>query len=65
MLQDAREHSDHDPMWLSFAPSEFWETMVNNALYLPFLGPVMPVLFYIGLGMIEDLAELPNQFLAV
>jgi len=52
-------------MWLSFAPSEFWETMVNNALYLPFLGPVMPVLFYIGLGMIEDLAELPNQFLAV
>jgi len=61
VLQDAREHSDHDPMWLTFGSAEFRETSANNALYLPFLGPVMPLLFYIGLGMIEDLAEFPNQ----
>ena len=63
VLQDAREHADHDPMWLTFGSAEFRETSANNALYLPFLGPVMPLLFYIGLGMIEDLADFPNQFL--
>ena len=63
VLQDAREHSEHDPMWLTFGSAEFRETSANNALYLPFLGPVMPLLFYIGLGMIEDLADFPNQFL--
>ena len=66
MLRDAREHSDDDPLsWLiGVGPPEFREISRNNALYIPFLGPVMPLLFYIGLGMIEDLAEFPNQFLA-
>jgi len=32
-------------------------------LYLPFLGPVMPLLYYIGIGMMKDLAALPGQLL--
>lgn len=43
------------------ADGKLTEMMTENTLYLPFLGPVMPFLYYVGIGMIEELAALPKQ----
>jgi len=47
---------------LSPLPEDFRrDVLTENMLYLPFLGPVMPLLYYIGIGMMKDLAALPGQ----
>lgn len=47
---------------LSPLPEDFrHDVLTENMLYLPFLGPVMPLLYYIGIGMMKDLAALPGQ----
>lgn len=49
---------------LSLTPvpdGDFRNVLNENVLYLPFLGPVMPLLYYIGIGMMEELAALPGQ----
>jgi hypothetical protein len=49
---------------LSPLPEDFRrDVLTENMLYLPFLGPVMPLLYYIGIGMMKDLAALPGQLL--
>ena len=39
------------------------EDYFENLFHVPFFGVVMPLLYYIGIGMMEDLAALPDQLL--
>ena len=39
------------------------EDYFENMFHLPFFGVVTPLLYYIGIGMMSDLAALPDQLL--
>ena len=62
ILEELRNSYGWELNSVSAIPEGKMRDMFNkNALYLPFLGPVMPLLYYIGIGMMEDLAALPDQ----
>lgn len=62
ILEELRNSYGWELNSVSALPEGKMRDMFNkNALYLPFLGPVMPLLYYIGIGMMEDLAALPDQ----
>ncbi|CAL1159465.1 unnamed protein product [Cladocopium goreaui] len=62
ILEELRNSYGWELNSVSALPEGRMRDMFNkNALYLPFLGPVMPLLYYIGIGMMEDLAALPDQ----
>ena len=62
ILEELRSSYGWEFNSLSALPESEMRDMLNrNALYLPFLGPVLPLLYYIGIGMMEDLAALPDQ----
>ena len=62
ILEELRNSYGWELNSVSALPDGKMRDMFNkNALYLPFLGPVMPLLYYIGIGMMKDLAARPDQ----